>query len=318
MHWIVDPRDPRPSLDDVLAARERLRGIALRTPLPRLHGSETIWLKPEVLQPVGSFKLRGIYNAVAAIGAQARAGGVSIVSSGNAAQALAWSARRFGVPARAIMPASAPRAKVDAFVALGGRPEFRDPEHVWDMLLDGSFRDEPDAFIHPTADRHVVAGYGAIALEILEELPDVDAIYVPVGGGGLAAGIANVVAHVAPRVRVVGVQPAGCTPIIQGVAAGKPIYTTCATFCDGVAGTAMDPDTWPLLRALPLEWATAEEADIAAAIARLALRNKLVAEGAGALAVAAALHAGGDAKRVAIVSGGSIDAEALARVMSDE
>lgn len=315
--WLVDPNNPRPAMGEVYAARERLRGVAVRTPLLPLHGSDSIWLKPEVLQPTGSFKLRGIYNAVAAIGDAARAGGVSIVSSGNAAQALAWSARRFGVPARAIVPANAPRAKIDSFIALGGSVELRDPSTVWDIFLDQAFMAEPDAFIHPTADRNVVAGYGAIALEILEDLPDVEAIYVPVGGGGLVSGIANVIAAVAPHIRVVGVQPAACIPIIQGVASGEPVFTTCETFCDGIAGTFMDPDTWPLLRDLPLEWATAEEDEIQAALRHLVLRNKLIAEGSGALPVAAALRHSQGAKSVALVSGGSIDAEQLARIISE-
>jgi len=315
--WLVDAENPRPSLDEVYAARERLRGVAVRTPLLPLHGSDTIWLKPELLQPTGSFKIRGIYNAVAAIG-DARNDGVSIISSGNAAQALAWTARRFGIPVRAIVPANAPKTKVDAFVALGGEVELRDPATVWDAFLDRSFLNEPDAFIHPTADRNVVAGYGAIALEILEEMPDVEAIYVPVGGGGLVSGIANVVAELAPHVRVVGVQPTTCTPIIQGVAAGEPVITTCETFCDGVAGTFMDPDTWPLLRDLPLEWATADDAETEAAIRHLALRNKLIAEGSGALPVAAALRHSQGATSVALVSGGSIDAEKLARMVTGE
>ena len=314
--WLVDPDNPRPSMDEVYAARERLLGVAVRTPLLPFHDSDTIWLKPELLQPTGSFKLRGIYNAVSAIGDEARAGGVSIVSSGNAAQALAWSARQYGIPVRAIVPANAPRTKIDSFVALGGSVELRDPATVWDTFLDRSFLAEPDAFIHPTADRHVVAGYGAIALEILEDMPEIEAIYVPVGGGGLVAGIANVIAELAPQVRVVGVQPTGCTPIIEGVAAGKPVVTTCETFCDGVAGTFMDPDTWPLLRDLPLEWATAEEHEIEAALRHLALRNKLIAEGSGALAVAAALRHSQGAKSVAVVSGGSIDAEKLTLIVT--
>ncbi len=314
--WLVDPDNPRPSMDEVYAAQKRLHGIAVRTPLLPLHGSETIWLKPELLQPTGSFKIRGIYNAVATIGDAARSGGVSIVSSGNAAQALAWSARRFGVPARAIVPANAPKMKVDSFVTLGGSVELRDPATVWDTFLDRSFLDEPDAFIHPTADRNVVAGYGAIALEIIEDMPDVEAIYVPVGGGGLVAGIANVIAEFAPRVRVVGVQPATCTPIIEGVAARGPVVSTCDTFCDGVAGTFMDPDTWPLLRDLPLEWATAEEHETEAALQHLALRNKLIAEGSGALPVAAALRHSQGQKSVAVVSGGSIDVDKLARILT--
>jgi threonine dehydratase len=318
---LVDPDNPLPSLEEVQAARTRLQGIALRTPLLRLHEQPTIWLKPELLQPVGSFKVRGIYNALALLTAQERERGVSSVSSGNAAQALAWCARRLGgLRARAIMPANAPRTKVEQFRALGGEVELRDPARVWDMLLNGSFRAEPDTFIHPTANPHVVAGYGAIALEILEDLPDVRAIYVPVGGGGLLAGIATVVAALAPQVRVVGVQPSGCTPIIAGVAAGRPLETPCDTFCDGVAGTCMDPDTWPLLRALAqnLDWATVHDDDVRAAIRRLALGNKLVAEGAGALALAAALDAAREGPVVAILSGGSIDAHVLAHILAGE
>lgn len=314
-NWLVDPDNPRPPMSEVQAARERLQGIAVGTPLLPLHGSDTIWLKPESLQPTGSFKLRGIYNAVAAIGEDARANGVSIISSGNAAQALAWSARRFGVSARAIVPANAPRTKIDAFVALGGSVELRDPATVWDAFLDRSFLDEPDAFIHPTADRNVVAGYGVIALEILDELPEVEAVYVPVGGGGLVAGIANAFAWLAPEVRVVGVQPATCTPIIAGVAAGHPVITPCDTICDGVAGTFMDPDTWPLLRDLPLVWATAEEHEITTTMRHLARHNKLITEPSGALSVAAAIQHSRGARSVAIVSGGSIDHGKLATLL---
>lgn len=309
---VVDSTNPRPTLAEVRAARERLRGVAIRTPLLRLHEHERIWLKPEMLQPTGSFKIRGIWNALSQLTDADRARGVSIVSSGNAAQALAWSARRLGIRARAIMPSSAPDAKVSSFRALGGQPEFRDPATVWDMLLDRSYLNEPDAFIHPTANRHVVAGYGAIALEILEDLPEVVAIYVPLGGGGLFSGIANVFAALAPHVRVIGVQPSGCTPIIQGVQVGEPVITPCDTICDGVAGTVMDPDTWPLLRDLLREWATVDDTATQAMMRRLALGNKLIAEPSGALAVAAALEADGDGPVVAIVSGGSVDAEKLA------
>ncbi|HUG16116.1 MAG TPA: pyridoxal-phosphate dependent enzyme [Thermomicrobiales bacterium] len=317
---IVDPVVPRPSLADVYAARDRLRGVAVRTPLLPLHEHPSIRLKPELLQPMGSFKVRGVYNALAAMSDAQRARGVTILSSGNAAQALAWSARRLGVVrVRAIMPANAPRTKVDAFRALGGEVELRDPEHVWDMLLDRSYVNVPGIFIHPTANPHVVAGYGAIALESLEDLPDVATIYVPVGGGGLLAGIANVVATLAPRVRVVGVQPSGCAPIIAGVAAGEPVATTCETFCDGVAGTFMDPDTWPLLRDLAgqIDWVTVDDDATRAAIRRLAMGNKVVAEGAGALALAAALEAEHRGQVVAILSGGSIDPEMLTKALRE-
>lgn len=312
---VVDPANPRPSLDEVNAARERLRDVAARTPLLRLHEHPSIWLKPEVLQPTGSFKIRGIYNALAAMSEEERARGVSIVSSGNAAQALAWSAQRFGVRARAIMPANAPQTKVRSFVAMGGQPEFRDSQRVWDMLLDRSYQSEPDTFIHPTADRDVVAGYGAIALEILEDLPEVEAIFVPVGGGGLVAGIANIVREIAPHVAVIGVQPSGCTPIIAGVTAGKPVETPCQTFCDGVAGTFMDPDTWPLLRDTKPQWATVNDQVVIDTIRRLALRNTLIVEASGALSVAAALAANDGRPSVCLLSGGSINPEKLAEIL---
>jgi threonine dehydratase len=311
---IVDHDNPRPTMESVHAARERLRGVAVHTPLLRLHEVDGIWLKPETLQPTGSFKVRGIYNAVAALSDAERAKGVSIVSSGNAAQALAWSARRFGIPARAIMPRNAPQAKVQSFIALGGKPELREPERAFDMLLDRSYMAEPDTFIHPTANPDVVAGFGAIALEILEDLPDVEEVWVPVGGGGLISGIANVLRELAPHVRVVGVQPATCTPIIQGVEAGEPVITACETFCDGVAGTFMDPDTWPLLRDLRPDWATTSEEAVLATIRRLALGNKLV-EGSGALSVAAALSESKPRTRVCILSGGSIDPDKLAGIL---
>ena len=315
---IINPENPRASMDEVNAARERLRSVALRTPLLRLHEHPSIWLKPEVLQPTGSFKIRGVYNALAAMSDAERSRGVSMVSSGNAAQALAWSARRFGVRARAIMPANAPKTKVKSFVAMGGQAEFRDSEQVWDMLLDRSYRDEPDTFIHPTADRDVVAGYGAIALEIIEDFPEVEAVYVPVGGGGLIGGIANVMRELAPHVAVIGVQPSGCTPIIAGFAAGEPVETPCDTFCDGVAGTFMDPDTWPLLRDTQPNWTTVDDEAVKAAIRGLALRNKLVVEGSGALSVAAALATNDDRQSVCILSGGSIDPGNLAAMLRDD
>lgn len=307
-------------MGEVEAARERLRGVAVRTPLLPLWEHGGIWLKPELLQPMGSFKVRGVYNALAVLSEAERAAGVTIMSSGNAAQALAWSARRLGIsPVRAIMPETAPQTKVASFRSLGGEVELGDPEHVWDMLLDQTYSELPGSFIHPTANPHVVAGYGAIALEILEDLPEVTAIYVPVGGGGLIAGIGAVVAERAPQVRVVGVQPTGCTPIIAGIAAGKPVITSCETFCDGVAGTFMDPDTWPLLRDLApqIDWVTVGDDAVRGAIRRLATGNKIVAEGAGALALAAALEAAGEGPVVAVLSGGSIDPGMLAEVLGD-
>jgi threonine dehydratase len=307
----------RPTMEEVYEGRERLKGIAVRTPLLQLHGSDDIWIKPEVLQPVGSFKMRGIYNAVAALDPEDRARGVSTVSSGNTAQALSWSARKFGVSARAIMPETAPQTKIDATIAYGGVPDLRDPDEAFQSLLDGSYHDEPDAFIHPVANRDVLAGHGSIGLEIHEDLPDVRTIYVPVGGGGLSCGIANAIKHLVPGVRVIGVQPSECTPVIQGIQAGKPVMVKCVTFCDGVAVSFMFPEMYPLMRDLLDDIITVEEEAVFEAIRHLAMKNKIVAEGAGGLAVAAALQADPTerGKTVAIVSGGSIDPDKLARIL---
>lgn len=314
--------DLRPTMAEVYEAQERLRGVAVRTPLLHLHESETIWIKPEVLQPVGSFKMRGIYNAVAALAPEERAKGVSTVSSGNTAQALAWSARRFGVPSRSIMPHTAPRTKIQATEAYGGVADLRSTEDTFGYLRHGGYHDFEDAFIHPVANRDVVAGHGTIGLEIFEDLPDVETVFVPIGGGGLISGISNALRHLHPSVRIIGVQPAGCTPIIAGLAAGESVDVEVKTICDGVAVSFMFPEMYPLLRDLVDDVVTVDDADVVAAIRRLALRNKIVAEGAGALAVAAALQAEARGttigKTIAIISGGSIDATRLAEILSSE
>jgi threonine dehydratase len=307
-------------MDEVLAARERLRGVAVRTPLLQLWGSESIWIKPEVLQPVGSFKMRGICNAVAALSDEERARGVSTVSSGNTAQALAWSARRFGVPARAIMPTTTPENKLKSTEAYGGTPDLMSAAQAFGYLRNGGYHDFPDTFIHPVANRDVIAGHGTIGLEIDEDMPDVETVFVPIGGGGLISGISNALKMLNPGVRIVGVQPEGCTPIIAGLAAGKSVDVEVNTFCDGVAVSFMFPEMYPLLRDLVDDIVTVSDEAVFDAIRHLAMRNKIVAEGAGALAVAAAQQAAGSTKgkTVAIISGGSIDPEKLARIIMGE
>lgn len=307
----------RPTMGEVVAARERLQGVAIRTPLLQLWGSESIWIKPEALQPVGSFKMRGIYNAVAALTDEQRSRGVSTVSSGNTAQALAWAARKFGVPARAIMPTTTPENKLRATEAYGGTPDLRPFDEAFGYLRNGGYRDFPDAFIHPVANRDVVAGHGSIGLEIHEDMPDVETVFVPIGGGGLISGISNALKALAPSVRIVGVQPAGCTPVIAGLAAGASVDVDVDTICDGVAVGFMFPEMHPLLRDLVDDIVTVTDDEVRSAIRHLALRNKIVAEGAGGLAVAAALQAGpSSGKTIAIVSGGSIDPGKLAEIIT--
>lgn len=308
----------RPTMDEVHAARERLVGVAIRTPLLQLHGSESIWIKPECLQPVGSFKMRGIYNAVAALSPEDRERGVSTVSSGNTAQALSWAARRFGIPARSVMPLTTAQNKIAATEAYGGTPDLMPTEQAFGYLRAGGYHDFPDTFIHPVANREVIAGHGSIGLEIAEDLPDVDTVYVPIGGGGLISGIGNVLKELHPSIRIVGVQPSGCTPVIAGLAAGKPVDVTVDTICDGVAVSFMFPEMHPLFVDLVDDIVTATDDEVRAAIRHLALKNKIVAEGAGALAVAAAMRLHGSGRAIAIVSGGSIDADRLAEIITNQ
>jgi threonine dehydratase len=310
----------RPTLEEVYAARERLRGIAVRTPLLQLHGTSNIWIKPEVLQPVGSYKMRGICNAVAALPAERRADGVRTYSTGNTAQALSWSARLYGVPARAYMPTTVSPTKLRAIESYGGTPVLLPFEEAIKYFADPEYGDDPAAFVHPVANRDVIAGHGTIGLEIHEDLPDVGTVYVPVGGAGLICGVANALKALVPSVRVVGVQPRGCQPVAAALAAGGPVTVECNTICDGVAVNTMVPEMYRLVRDIVDDVVIVDDEDALAAVRRLALLNKLVAEPAGALAVAAALKHGSerDGKTIAIVSGSGIDPKLLARLLLEE
>jgi threonine dehydratase len=301
-------------------AAQGLRGIAIRTPLAPLHapdGPEGIWLKAETQQLVGSFKIRGVYHAVASLAPEVRARGLSTVSAGNTAQALAWCGQRFGVPARSLMPEGAPAAKTDAVRRLGGTPVLVPTAEVFRFLRERGWEAEPYAFVHPWIERDVMIGHASIGLEIAADLPAVESVYVPVGGGGLIAGVASALRALVPRVRVVAVEPAGCPSFHAARAAGRPVTVECRTICDGVAVPYVTEELWPLLDALVDDAVLVSEDDVRATVRRLALTERIVAEPSGALALAAAL-ADPPARRgraVALVTGGSIDAQKLASIL---
>jgi threonine dehydratase len=312
----------RPTLDDITAARGRLHGIAVRTPLVPLHafdGTRDIYLKLENLQPIGSFKMRGIVNAVAALPEQRRAAGVSTTSSGNTAQALAWAGQHFGVTARSLMPDDAPRAKIEAMRAYGGTPVLVTREHLFRYMADHGWEQEPYAFIHPWSDPVVMAGNGTIGLEILEDFPEVETIFVPIGGGGLISGIASAVKALKPAVRIVAVEPEGCCALKTSLEAGRPMSVSCNTICDGVAVPLVVPEVFAVLRELVDDVVLVADDDVKRVAKRIVLRNKVVVEWSGALATAAAL-AVERARRgntVCIVTGGSIDPAVLADLVTD-
>jgi threonine dehydratase len=308
-----------PTLDEIRAARERLAGITVRTPLVRLNADAPgeIWLKLENLQPIGSFKLRGAANAMRLAGPQRLAEGAYTASAGNMAQGVAWSARQFGVPAAVVVPEHAPATKLAAIERLGGRVVKVPFDRWWQVLMEHEYPGMPGLFIHPVADRAVMAGNGTIALEVLEDLPDVDAVLVPFGGGGLSCGIAAALAELRPGLPVWGCEVATAAPLAASLAAGSAQQADYQpSFVDGIGGKSMLPEIWPLAshllagaKVVPLE-------DVAAAVRLLAERNRVIAEGAGATPVAAALAAAEEGKKVVcIISGGNIDTAKLCAIL---
>ena len=284
----------------------------LRTPLVRFD--EHIWLKLENLQPIGCFKLRGALSAIRAASPAELAGGVVTASAGNMAQGVAWAAREADVRAQVIAPDSAPRAKLDAVERLGGEVISVPHEVWWQTMVDRRYEGVDGFFVHPVEDEAVMAGNGTIGLEVCEDLAEFDTVIIPWGGGGLTSGIASAVKALRPNVQVVTAEPATAAPLAASLRAGEPVEIEYApSFVDGAGGRAILPTMWDRARELVDEAVAVPIADVEAAVRQLALRAQIVAEGAGALALAAAQ--GREGQIVCIVSGGNIDAAVLAAIL---
>ena len=310
-----------PRLEEIRAARDRIAGVAVRTPLLRLQADDApgeIHLKLENLQPIGSFKIRGSANAMRLAPREALAHGVYTASAGNMAQGVAWNARLLGVPCTVVVPEHAPRAKLDAIERLGARVVKIPFDEWWSILVEHSFPGMDGLFIHPVSDPAVIAGNGTIGLEILDDLPDVDAILVPYGGGGLSTGIAAAARALKPGVKVFACEVATAAPLAPSLAAGSPrAIEYKPSFVDGIGSKGLLAEMWPLVKELLAGSIVVEVAQAAAAVRLLAMRNRVVAEGAGAVPVAAALSGrAGSGKIVCVVSGGNLDAEKLATILS--
>ncbi|HEY2310898.1 MAG TPA: pyridoxal-phosphate dependent enzyme [Gaiellaceae bacterium] len=305
------------SLDEIRRARERIGDDVLRTPLVPLGTDDRIWLKLECLQPIGCFKLRGALSAVRAASSAELASGVVTASAGNMAQGVAWAAREAGVPARVIVPDSAPRAKLDRIEALGAELVPVAHEEWWQAMVDHGREGVDGLFVHPSGDEAVMAGNGTIGLEIAEDSPEFDTVVIPWGGGGLTSGIASAIKALRPGVRVVTAEPETGAPLAAAFAAGEPSEIEFeASWVDGAGGRALLPGVWERARGLVDEAVALPLAEVEEAVRLLASRAHVVAEGAGALALAAALRR--DDRCVCIVSGGNIDAAVLAHVLSGE
>ena len=309
-------------LADIRAARGRIAGAAIRTPLVRLEmsgASAEVWLKLECLQPIGSFKIRGAANAMALADPARLARGVYTGSAGNMAQGVAYEARRRGIPCRVIVPDTAPGAKLDAIARLGATAVQVSFAEWWGVLRDHGHPAEEGFFVHPVSDPAVIAGNGTIGLEVVEDLPDVRAVVVPFGGGGLSCGIATAVRALRPDAPVFAAEVETAAPLAASLAAGQPVdvpYTR--SFVDGIGGAGLLPGMWPLARALLAGSRVVSLDDVRGAIRLLAERAHVVVEGAGGAAVAAALGGlpgAGDGPVVAVVSGGNIDARVLAAIL---
>jgi threonine dehydratase len=325
------PRDAGPaltrriSLDTVRDATTTVYRAAIRTPLVRLDlpwstSSPEIYLKLETLQPIGSFKIRGAQNAIARLAPEDLADGVWTVSAGNAAQGVAFAARLAAARCSVMVMDTAPETKLRAIERLGATIVKASYDECWRTVEDHRSDRMRGRFVHPFDDDDFISGNGTIGLEIVEDLPDVDAIVAPLGGGGLLAGVATAVKALRPATRVYAAEPETAAPLSISLRAGKASRFDAwrASFVDGAGGKSVLPTMWPLLQAVVDDSLVVPLDDAARAMRTVAERVHVIAEGAAACAVAAVLaepfRARGHKKVVAVVSGGNIDLDRFAEL----
>jgi threonine dehydratase len=292
----------------------------MRTPLVRFNvpsAPAEIYLKLENLQPIGSFKIRGAANAIAHLSPDKLARGVVTASAGNMAQGVAWCARKLGIPCTVIAPSTAPETKVRAIERLGGRVIKVSFEEWWRAFEERSYEGVDGTFIHAFDDADVMAGNGTIALEILEDLPDVDAVVIPWGGGGLTCGIATALRELRPTCKIFAAEVATAAPLTASLAAGAPTEIDYQhSWVDGIGAKAVFPQMFERARQLIDGSLVADLSSIAEALRLMVQHNHVVAEGAGACPVACALSGrAGTGKIVCIISGGNIDPAKLAQLL---
>jgi threonine dehydratase len=309
-------------LAEIEAARKRIAGAAIRTPLLRLQVDDApaeIYLKLENLQPINSFKIRGATNAIMSAPESERAKGLVTASAGNMAQGVAWAARELGVPATIVVPEHAPETKLSAIKRLGGRVLKMPYSDWWNVIITSRVDGIDGLFVHPVQDPGVIAGNGTIGLEILEDLPEPDAVVIPYGGGGLTVGIASAIKARRPETKIITVEPETAAALAAAVDAGQPTDVDYrASFVDGAGSRRVLDSMWPLVMPLVDRALAIPINDAASALRVLAERARVIAEGAGALAAAAAITGrAGTGKVVCIVSGGNINLSTLAEILTE-
>jgi threonine dehydratase len=302
------------------AARARIENLSLVTPLVGCElapAGKSLRLKLECLQPIGSFKIRPLANAVLSKRRADLDAGIYTSSSGNSALGVAFMARRLGIAATAVVPDNAPQAKLEKLRRLGTRIEVLPSDVWWQAIQSGVLGDQTGVYIDAVRDPASLAGDATIGVEILAQWPDVEAIFIPFGGGGLACGIACAIRALQPAVKIIACELDSAHPLKSAFAAGAPVQTPHqAGFVSGVGFGSVLPEMWPLCRSMIDAVITVSLAQVAAAIKLLAENNRIVAEGAGAVSVAAALWGEYAHRKVcAVVSGGNIDLQILAAIL---
>jgi threonine dehydratase len=308
------------SLAEIESARARLDDLGLVAPLVGCDAApagKTVLLKLENLQPIGSFKIRPIGNAVLSKMPASLARGIYTTSSGNSALGVAWMAQRLGISATAVVPTNAPHAKLEKLRRWGAHIEVRSVEEWWRAIQVGALAGQKGLYIDAVRDPAALAGDGTIGVELLAAAEDLDAILVPFGGGGLACGIACAIRAMRPSVRIIACELASAHPLKAAFEAGAPVETAHqAGFVSGVGFGTVLPEMWPLVRTMIDGVITVSLAEVAAAIKTLVERNRVVAEGAGAVSLAAALSGRYEHKTVcAVISGGNIDGATLTTIL---
>jgi threonine dehydratase len=300
------------AIESIRAAAARAAPRVLRTPLVEIGAG--IWLKPESLQPTGSFKVRGYFARALQLTEAERSQGLMTVSAGNAAAACAYVAHQLALRCRVVMYEEAPEAKKENVRRWGATPIFlsHDGVHAW--LRDRGWESEPETFIHPFAEPEVMAGHGGIALELLDQLPSIRRVVIPVGGGGLAGGVGSVLKALKSDVEVVAVQSSGYPSMTQSLASNRPAHLDPSTIADGTTAP-VDARNLELMREVVDTWVTVPEEALREKIGELALTAKLVAEGAGILGYAALDQLGGLADTVVVISGGNLSPGLLAECL---
>jgi threonine dehydratase len=306
------------TLEDVEEARRNIAGIALRTPLVRLPdaGAAQVWLKLENLQPIGAFKIRGAANVMARTPRERLARGVLTASAGNMAQGVAFCARRIGVPATVVSPDTAPATKIRAVERLGGRVILAPFADWWRCFETRGYPGVDATFIHAFDDPDVMAGNGTIGLELFEDLPDMDAVVIPWGGGGLSCGIAHVLRSLVPLVKIYAAEVETAAPLAASLAAGEPRAVEYhPSFVDGIGSKMVFRNMFEQAQRLLDGSLVVSLSEAANAMKLAAERNRVIVEGASACAIAAALSGrAGTGKVAAIVSGGNIDLEKFSQL----